>query len=111
MDLKEYLTIIRNLLDNLGDEGLDKKKFLLTINNLKSSDEVVKFYANENIKKNVCFSKTRNQVIINNIQKIQTQRLTVELVYLMISYAGIRVREDTVITCHLNMIVFRSLLK
>ncbi|MBD1173795.1 tRNA lysidine(34) synthetase TilS [Pelagibacterales bacterium SAG-MED01] len=64
---EKYLRIkIRNLIKELQNNGLDKKKFLLTINNLKSSDEVVKFYANENIKKNVCFSKTRNQVIINN---------------------------------------------
>ena len=64
---EKYLRIkIRNLLKELQNNGLDKKKFLLTINNLKYSDEVIKFYLKENIKKNVYFSKNKNQIIINN---------------------------------------------
>ena len=64
---EKYLRIkIRNLIKELQSNGLDKKKFLLTINNLKSSDEVIKFYLNENIKQNVHFSKNKNQLTINN---------------------------------------------
>ena len=64
---EKYLRIkIRNLIKELQSNGLDKKKFLLTINNLKYSDEVIKFYLNENIKQNVYFSKSKNQLTINN---------------------------------------------
>ncbi|RPG98716.1 MAG: tRNA lysidine(34) synthetase TilS [Candidatus Pelagibacter sp. TMED106] len=55
---------IRNLLDNLGDEGLDKKKFLLTINNLKDSDNSIKFYVNRNIEINSNFLK-KNTLILS----------------------------------------------
>jgi len=64
---EKYLRIkIRNLIKELQNNGLDKKKFLLTINNLKYSDEVIKFYLNENIKQNVYFFKSKNQLTINN---------------------------------------------
>ena len=42
---------IRNLLSSLQKEGLDKKKLILTINNLKDSDKSIKFYVERNIKK------------------------------------------------------------
>ena len=41
-------TRIRNLLQSLEKEGLDKKKLLLTINNLKDSDKSIKFYVDRN---------------------------------------------------------------
>ena len=56
---------IRNLLSILKKEGLDKKKFLLTINNLKDSDNSIKFYINRNIKKNSTFFKEKNLYILN----------------------------------------------
>ena len=56
---------IRNLLSTLEKEGLDKKKFLLTINNLKDSDNSIKFYVDKNIKKNSTFLKIKNIFILN----------------------------------------------
>ena len=56
---------IRNLIDELEKEGLDRKKLLTTINNLKSSNQVISFYVDENIKKNTHFSASKNQLIIN----------------------------------------------
>ena len=57
---------IRNLLSSLEKEGLDKKKFLLTINNLKDSDKSIKFYVDKNIKKNSTFFKEKKILILNN---------------------------------------------
>ena len=57
---------IRNLLNSLEKEGLDKKKFLLTINNLKDSDKSIKFYVEKNIKKNSTFFKKRKIIILSN---------------------------------------------
>jgi tRNA(Ile)-lysidine synthase len=57
---------IRNLLSSLENEGLDKKKFLLTINNLKDSDKSIKFYVKKNIEKNSTFLKKKNFIILNN---------------------------------------------
>ena len=56
---------IRNLLSVLENEGLDKKKFLLTINNLKDSDKSIKFYVKRNIEKNSIFLKNKNLFILN----------------------------------------------
>ena len=58
-------TRIRNLLHFLETEGLDKKKLILTINNLKDADKSIKFYVNRNLKKNVIFLKRKNIYIIN----------------------------------------------
>ena len=56
---------IRNLLSSLEKEGLDKKKFLLTINNLKDSDKSIKFYVERNIEKNSIYSKKQNRFILS----------------------------------------------
>jgi len=60
-------TRIRNLLQLLGKEGLDKKKLVLTINNLKDSDESIKFYTDRNLKQNAFFLKSKNTYILNTI--------------------------------------------
>ncbi len=56
---------IRNLIKKLENEGLDKKKFISTISNLKKSDYSVKNYVKKNIQKNCFFSKKRNIFMIN----------------------------------------------
>jgi tRNA(Ile)-lysidine synthase len=55
---------IRNFLKQLESEGLDKKKFFLTIKNLKLANEAIKFYTNKNLKENVTFFKKKNYVIL-----------------------------------------------
>jgi len=56
---------IRHLLSSLEKEGLDKKKFLLTINNLKDSDKSIKFYVDRNIEKNSIYSKKKKLFILS----------------------------------------------
>ena len=56
---------IRKLIEELKKNGLDKKKFLKTINNLKISNRSINFYVNENLKKNTYFLKKDNKLIIN----------------------------------------------
>ena len=58
-------TRIRNLLYSLEQEGLNKKKLKLTIENLKDSDISIKFYVERNIKKNSVFLKKKNIYILN----------------------------------------------
>jgi len=57
-------TRIRNLLYSLEKEGLDKKKLILTINNLKDSNETIRFYVNRNLEKNSIFLKRKNIYIL-----------------------------------------------
>tara|TARA_B100001109_G_C18810911_1_gene449662 strand:- start:114 stop:1124 length:1011 start_codon:yes stop_codon:yes gene_type:complete len=57
---------VRKLLFQLEKDGLDKKKFINTINNLKHSDEVIKFYVDYNIQKNSFFSDKKNEIILNS---------------------------------------------
>ena len=71
---------IRNLLRSLEKEGLDKKKFLLTINNLKDSDKSIKFYVDKNIKENTSILNKRyiilNQVFFNQSHEVIFRSLT-----------------------------------
>ena len=59
-------TRIRNLLHSLEKEGLDIKKLELTINNLKDSNESIKFYVEKNLKKNVIFLRKKNVYILSH---------------------------------------------
>jgi tRNA(Ile)-lysidine synthase len=58
-------TRIRNLLQLIEKEGFDKKKLILTINNLKDSDKSIKFYVDKNLKNNSVFLKSKNIYILN----------------------------------------------
>ena len=57
---------IRYLMKLLEKEDLDKKKIKLTINNLKDSNQTIKFYVSKNIKKNSTFDNSKNRYVINN---------------------------------------------
>jgi len=56
---------IRKLILDLENEGLDKKKLDLTIDNLKSADLVIKIYVEENVKNNAKYLINNNQYILN----------------------------------------------
>ena len=63
----KYLRIkVRKIMQEFEKNGLDKKKMLITIKNLKSSNEVVNFYVNNNIKENTTFFNRGNKVILKN---------------------------------------------
>ena len=65
-DNEKYQRIkVRKLIEELQKNGLDKKKFLKTIKNLKSSNSVVDYYAEENLKKNAFFSEKDKRLILN----------------------------------------------
>ena len=63
-DEKYQRVIIRKLITQLNKNGLDKKKFGNTISNLKYSDNVIRFYVDQNLKKNTFFSKKKEKLII-----------------------------------------------
>ena len=56
---------IRNFLNQLIVEGLDRKKFFLTIKNLKTADENIRFYVKRNLEKNVIILKKNQKAILN----------------------------------------------
>jgi tRNA(Ile)-lysidine synthase len=56
---------IRRLIEELQKNGLNKKKFITTIKNLKRSNDVVNFYTRENIKKNSLFLYKKNKLILS----------------------------------------------
>ena len=68
-------TRIRNLLQALEKEGLDKKKFKLTINNLKDSNKTIKFYVDKNLEKNSVFLTRKNTYILNNDFFVQSHEV------------------------------------
>ena len=55
---------IRSFLKQLETEGFDRNKFLLTIKNLKFSNETIKFYTNKNLLENVYSLKKKNSIIL-----------------------------------------------
>ena len=58
---------VRNLINNLKNEGLDEKKLKLTIDNLTESNITINYYVNENIRLNTNFlnSGRKLKCIIN----------------------------------------------
>ena len=65
IETKYQRTKIRVLIKELEKNGLDKKKLIKTIDNLKYSNSTVRFYVNENIKKNTFYSVKKNQFILS----------------------------------------------
>ena len=57
---------IRKLLKGLKNDGLDQKKFIKTIENLKNSNDVVNYYVKKNLKNNSFFSHTKKHLILND---------------------------------------------
>ena len=61
---KYQRTKIRNLFQGLQKVGLDTRKFLKTLKNLKNSDKVVNFYVRRNLSDNSFFSKKNNKLVL-----------------------------------------------
>ena len=57
---------IRNFLKEFKNEGFDYKKFALTINNLKGSNDTIQFYVDKNIELNTTSLKKNKAVLISN---------------------------------------------
>ena len=55
---------IRKILEELKNNGLDEKKFIKTLSNLKGSNKVVEFYVEKNLKKNSFFYEKKNHLIL-----------------------------------------------
>ena len=55
---------IRNFLNQLNLEGLDRNKFFLTIKNLKVANENAKFYVKKNLDENVTFLQKKQKAIL-----------------------------------------------
>ena len=62
-DQKYQRIKIRKLIEELQENGLDEKKFLKTIQNLKYSNNVVDFYVNQNMLNNTFFF-TKNKKLL-----------------------------------------------
>ena len=54
---------IRNLIKNLENEGLDKNKFKLSIQKLKSVDQSIQFFCEKNLRENSIIYE--NKVVLN----------------------------------------------
>ncbi len=63
---KEFKRVkIRNFIDNLELEGLDKEKFNLTIKNLKFANDSIKYFVEKNLKENSTISNINEFIILN----------------------------------------------
>jgi len=62
---KYFRTRIRKLIDELQKDGFDKRKLFLTLKNLKSSDDAIIFYVENNKKYNSFFNKKKNELVLN----------------------------------------------
>ena len=57
---------IRKLLKGLKNDGLDRKKLIKTIENLKGSNDVVNYYVRKNLENNSFFSHKKKHLILND---------------------------------------------
>ncbi len=86
-DIKFNRIKVRSLIQKFEDFGLDKKKFQLTIENLKKSDQSIKFYVEKNKKENSIFNYRKNELILkenffNNSYEVIFRSLS-ELIHLV----------------------------
>jgi len=63
-DIKFNRIKVRNLVKEFENFGLDKKKFQLTIENLKESDKSIRFYVEKNKRENSFFNFRKNELIL-----------------------------------------------
>ena len=66
-DEKFQRIMVRKLIEKLKNEGLDKKKFIQTMKNLRYSNNTIDFYVEENLKKNAMILEKDNRFILNQI--------------------------------------------
>jgi len=57
---------VRNFLKQLSLEGFDRKKFLLTIKNLKFANENIEFYTKKNLQENVTILSQKNNIVLKD---------------------------------------------
>jgi tRNA(Ile)-lysidine synthase len=55
---------VRNFLRQLNLEGFDRKKFFLTIKNLKFANENIEFYTKKNLKDNITILSQKNNIVL-----------------------------------------------
>ncbi len=79
---------IRNLLKQLENEGLDRNKFLLTINNLKISNNNITFYTNLNLRENATFIKKKESFILKEKFFQQSEEVTFRSLTEIIKFIG-----------------------
>ena len=78
---------VRKLLSELEVEGLDKKKLINTINNLKNSDKVINYYVDENLKKN-SLSIKKEKILLKSEFFIQPYEVVMRSLSDLIKYVG-----------------------
>ena len=79
---------IRKLIKHLQNEGLDKNKFLLTIKNLKDSNETIKFYVAKNLTDNSYIYKDKSKIILNEEFFNQPHEVTFRSLTEIIKFVG-----------------------
>ena len=86
-DVKFNRIKVRNLINKFNDFGLDKKKIQLTIENLKVSDQSIKFYVEKNKIENSIFNYKKDELILkenffDNSREVVFRSLS-DLIHLM----------------------------
>ena len=79
---------IRKLINHLQNDGLDKNKFLLTIKNLKDSNETIKFYVAKNLTDNSYIYKDKSKIILNKEFFNQPHEVTFRSLTEIIKFVG-----------------------
>ena len=57
---------VRKMISQIKKEGFDKKKMMMTMQNLKYSNDAISFYYNLNLEKNTFFSAKKNFYLLND---------------------------------------------
>ena len=83
--------IVQGLLQSTAleqNDGLDKNKFLLTIKNLKDSNETIKFYVAKNLTDNSYIYKDKSKIILNEEFFNQPHEVTFRSLTEIIKFVG-----------------------
>ena len=79
---------VRIFLKQLGLEGLDRKKYFLTIRNLKIANENIKYYVNKNLDKNITFLQNKKKAILKESFFVQSDEVVFRSLVASIQVVG-----------------------
>ena len=87
-DEKFQRIMIRKLIEKLKSEGLNMKKFIQTMKNLKHSDNTINFYVKANLKKNAMILGKNDKYILNKFFFQQPYEVTFRSLSKLIRLTG-----------------------
>ena len=79
---------IRKIIKLMHNEGIDKEKVKLTLNNLTNADDAIKYYVEKNLKKNSKYFEKKNYFLLNHEFFLQPREVVLRSISCILKIVG-----------------------